>query len=349
MVTYAVIGAGAISRSACKSIQGNEDSRVLGLYDPHRARARELAAAHDIRTVFASAAELISCAQVDAVYLAVPNKFHAEYALQCLNAGKHVILDKPFAMNLAEAKEVAAAAQRSGRQFMVGMNQRFGEGPQKIRRLVERGVLGEIYHAKTFWQRRQGIPRLGTWFGNKALAGGGAMLDIGVHMLDLCLFLLGNFEPKTVSGSVYTKFGNRGLGEGGWGKSDREAIAFDVDDFASATIRLSGGVSVTLDATWACHTAEADRRDVQLFGTEAGAGVFPARLFRQDPLRTGYDVVEDVAADLRWPHQDRFTNFTNAILGREELAVTLEQSLAVQSILDAVYESSRTGHEVNLG
>lgn len=166
--------------------------------------------------------ELLADKEVDAVYVAVPNKFHAPLACQTLAAGKHVILDKPMALSHAQALQVAKAAEQSGKTFFLGMNQRFTEGAQQIRSLVEAGVLGEIYHAKAYWIRREGIPRLGTWFGNKEVAGAGSLFDIGVHFLDLCLHLLGNFNPVSVFGASYTKFGNRGLGEGGWGLSDRE-------------------------------------------------------------------------------------------------------------------------------
>jgi len=284
------------------------------------------------------------------VYIAVPNKFHAPLTIAALQAGKHVILDKPFAMNVAEAEEVVATAKRAGKMFMVGMNQRFRADSQKIQALAAQGVLGDIYHGKAFWFRRSGIPRLGTWFGNKELAGGGALLDIGVHLLDLCLFCMGNFEPVAVTGATYTKFGNRGLGEGGWGKSDRQqGLVFDVDDFAAAMIRMKNGATVSLDVTWACHAEEANRMDVYLYGSEGGARLYPAKLFHSDPLRNDYDVIENPKAPVALAHECRFTNFINSILGSEKPLVTPEQALAVQKILDGIYESARTGREVRLG
>jgi predicted dehydrogenase len=160
---------------------------------------------------------------------------------------------------------------------------------------------------------------------------------------------MGNFEPVAVTGAAYTKFGHRGLGEGGWGKSDREeGMVFDVDDFASAMIRMKNGATVTLDVTWACHAEDGNRMDVHLYGTEAGARLYPAKLFRNDPLRAEYDVIENPKAEIICPHEDRFHNFFNAILGTEKPMVTIGQALAVQMILDAIYESANTGREVAL-
>jgi predicted dehydrogenase len=345
---FGVIGAGQISHYACGAINGHARAKVVAAHDPNADRLAELAKGHGIARTHAQVEALLENREVDAVYIAVPNKFHAPLARQALQAGKHVILDKPFAMNVTEALEVAAAARTAGKVFTLGMNQRFNASSQKVRALVEQGTLGEVYHAKAYWFRRSGIPKLGTWFGNKQLAGGGALLDIGVHLLDLALWEMGNFEPVAVSGATYTKFGNRGLGEGGWGKSERDPkLVFDVDDFASAMIKMRNGATVTLDVSWACHQADGNRQDVQLYGTEAGASCYPAKLFK--PTGSGeYQVVENFDAPVRFAHCERFHNFINAVLGDEPLMTTVEQALAVQRILDAIDQSARTGSEVRI-
>jgi predicted dehydrogenase len=300
----------------------------------------------DIPTIYSTSQALLESPDIDAVYIAVPNAYHAPIALQALSAGKHVILDKPFALNLQQAKEVADMAQQQDRVFMLGMNQRFVPGSQVIKNLISSGALGELYHAKACWLRRTGIPRLGTWFGNKALAGGGSLLDIGVHLLDLALYMLDNFEPVGVSGATYSKFGPRGLGEGGWGLSDRESIPFDVDDFATALIKLKGGVTLTLDVSWALHQKDTNLMNVSLFGTEAGATVYPAELYRYGENRGEYQLLQNPVADQLYNHNSRFFNFINSILGEETPCVTIEQALAVQSIIDGIYASCQSGKEV---
>ncbi|MBL4700047.1 MAG: Gfo/Idh/MocA family oxidoreductase [Phycisphaeraceae bacterium] len=347
IIRYGIIGSGMITHSSADAIQKNDQSQVLAAWDPHKGRKNDLCEKYNIPTAADSAEAVLNNPDIDAIYIAVPNKFHASWAIQAIKAGKHVILDKPFALNIKQAKEVVKAANKSDKIFALGMNQRFVDSCQKIKTLADKGLFGEIYHGKAFWRRRSGIPKLQTWFGNKNLAGGGALLDIGVHLLDLCLYTIGNFEPESVSGVTYTKFGNRGLGEGNWGISDRNPkLKFTVDDFASALIKLKGGASVTLDVTWACHTGNPGM-NVELFGTQAGATLYPAQVYRSSDIAE-YDVVKDVKADIKYKHCCRFANFTKAILGEEEVCTTIEQSLAVQKILDGIYESCKTGKEVRI-
>ncbi len=345
---FGFIGAGRISSSSAKSLSNHERCRLVAVQDLSQERRDALADEFDIKHRFETADQLFACEEVDAVYIAVPNKFHAELTIAAMQAGKHVLLEKPFAMTAAEGEEVIRVAEQTGKALTIGMNQRYLPDAQKIRSLVANGALGEIYYAKAFWFRREGIPKLGTWFGNKALAGAGAINDIGVHLLDLCLHTMGNFDPVSVFGTTYTKFGNRGLGEGGWGISDATDITFDVDDLATAMIRMSNGATVNLEVAWAAHLEEKNRMNVELFGTEAGASLYPAKLYKRDPLDADYRIVENVAADVPLAHADRFHNFANHLLDGEPLLVTPQQALVVQRILDAVAESCRTGKAVEL-
>lgn len=345
-LNFGFIGAGQISVNSAAKVNEHPRARVLAAHDLSDERLRELCDANGIERRYASRHDLLADGDIDAVYIAVPNVFHAPFAIEALRAGKHVLLDKPFALNLAEAEEVVSTARESGKIFTLGMNQRFSAGVQTVRALVEGGTLGEVYHAKATWLRREGIPRLGTWFGSRELAGAGCLFDIGVHMLDVCLYVIDNFDPVSVSGATYTKFGNRGLGEGGWGLSDRAKTDFNVDDFASALIKFRDGATVSLDVAWACHMEERGRVGTEIFGTEAGATTHPAKIFRRDPARGEYEVAENPPAGIRFPHECRFTNFINHICEGEDLCVTIGQALAVQKILDAVSVSCVTGREV---
>ncbi|HYP86859.1 MAG TPA: Gfo/Idh/MocA family oxidoreductase [Polyangiaceae bacterium] len=347
LLRFGVLGAGQISRYACPEINGHPQARVVAASDPNPERLAELSRLFGgLRTHLDSAA-LLADKEIDVVYIATPNALHTPQALAALSAGKHVIIEKPFATSAAEARAVLEQAERASRLVSVAMNQRFRADSQRVAQLVERGGLGRVYHADAYWCRRAGIPKLGSWFCNKALAGGGALYDIGVHVLDLALFAMNRFDPISLSGQARTEFGARGLGEGGWGLSEREH-GFDVDDSASALLRFADGATLSLEVSWARHQPEADRMNVVLHGTGAAAGCFPGELYRAGTEPGVFETCTLGNAALRYPHESRFHNFIGAILGTETLCVSPAQALAVQRILDAIYESSRLGREVML-
>jgi predicted dehydrogenase len=351
-IKVGIIGAGAISEHHCVGVNGHPRASVVAVADTHAGRREAFAKQHNVPRAYASADQLIADPDLDAVTIAVPNVFHAPLAIAALQAGKHVMLEKPFAPTLHDALDIAHVARASRKVFMVGMNQRFNRESQLVKSAIARGELGDIYHGKTAWMRRSGIPKLGTWFCRKDMAGGGTLLDIGVHMLDLCLYLIGNFHPEAVSGAAYGKFGHLGVGEGDWGKSDRGEMRFDVEDFATALIKLKGGATVALDVSWAMNQEPLMRHEVHLFGAEGGASVYPtARIFKRhhDHSGSAFSTTEPgVDGPLAYPACCRFSHWIDTILGDAEPLCTIEQSLAVQQIIDAIYESARTGKEVRL-
>ncbi|HEY5078941.1 MAG TPA: Gfo/Idh/MocA family oxidoreductase, partial [Opitutaceae bacterium] len=229
----AVIGAGAIAQDHIASFKQHPAATVVALAEVSRKRGRETAEKFGIPDVVTDYRALLARDDIDVVSIALPNYLHAAVALDALKAGKHVMLEKPMATNAGDAAKLVAQARRQGVLFMVGQNLRFNVETQTARQLVEKGILGEVYHAKTSWNRRAGIPRIGSWFTQKRFAGGGCTYDIGVHALDRCLYLMGEFEAAAVSGQTYAKFGPRGLGNGNWGRSEIDPKArFDVDDLS---------------------------------------------------------------------------------------------------------------------
>jgi len=348
MLKFGIIGAGMISQTGFDGLTASGAAEVVALADQSEVRARTYAKKNGIAKVYLDAQALIADPSIDGVYIALPNHLHVPMAEAALRAGKHVILEKPFALNLEEAQRIQRAVKDTGKHFMLGMNQRFAEGPQKIKALADQNYFGDIYALSAYWRRRSGIPKLGTWFGHKALSGGGCLLDIGVHMLDLSLYTINNFEVETVSGSVYSKIGSQGYGQGGWGWSDNEKLAFDVDDLAFALLRLKGGATIQLGISWACHQKENDDYNVELHGTEAGAKLYPGEVYKYDKVAKAPYEVTNLKPVLAWPHCDRFVNFVKSITGEEKPGVTLDQALKVQGVLDALYRSAREGREVRL-
>ena len=358
MIKTGIIGAGMIAPSGIEGFQNSGIAEVLAVADQHRGRAEQRAKEYNIPRIYGSAEELLADKDLEVVYIALPNKFHVSVSLAALEKGKHVICEKPMAMNLAEGQKVAAALKGKKLKFMIGQNQRFAADSQKIKYLAEQGYFGELYHAKAYWRRRNGAPKQGTWFGSQELAGGGCILDIGVHMLDLSLYIMDNFEAESVSGASYSKLAHHGIGFGGWGMSDNENLPFDVDDLSCALIKLKGGATVALDVSWASHSEHDDCHNVDFYGSEAGGQCYPAKVFTFDKvLRSNVNVElkggatqesSFVGLPLRYPHCDRFAHFVRAVCGEEELCVKLEESLQVQRILDAIKESAQTGREVRL-
>ena len=348
MIRIGVIGAGGIAQGSCRAFVEHPEAEIVAVAEPNRERAAEFALLYDTVTqVVAEPERLLAIDEVDAVYVATPNFLHAPLSAMALQAGKHVLQEKPLALSLEDAAPLTAAARAADTHFMLGMNQRFAAPVQRARQLVAAGRIGRPYHCKAYWRRRAGIPGIGSWFTRKELSGGGALLDLGVHMLDDAFYVLGNFRPRSVSGAVYTEFGGRGLGEGGWGRSAHSDRTFDVEDFATAVIKLDGGATVLLDAAWALHLDRAGDMNVELHGADGTIDTYGERLCRREA--DGYHIVESPdAGGLTYPHANRMHHFVNVILGREEPCVTLEQALSVQGVLDAIYRSAATGREVVL-
>ena len=342
----AVIGAGAIGHDHLASFQQHPAARVVALAEVSPGRGAEAAKKFSVPALVTDYKRLLARDDIDVVSIALPNYLHAPVALDALRAGKHVMLDKPMATNARDAAKLVAEAKKRGVLFMVGQNNRFTPEVQTAQQLIAEGALGDVYHAKTAWTRRAGIPRIGSWFTQKKFAGGGCTYDIGVHALDRCLFLLGEFDAAAVSGQTYAKFGPRGQGDGGWGKSEIDPQAvFDVDDLAVALIKLRSGRTVLLEASWAAHQPLADFNGTQLFGTEAGLLFPPLQLCRAS--KEGY-ATETVTLRPTPVNTNRMVHFIDCLLGKATPFVKPAESLAVQKILDAIYLSAQTGREVRV-
>jgi predicted dehydrogenase len=337
-----------IAQSGLDGIKASGAAEVVAIADPHAGRVQELARRNGVRSVFPDAADIFRDKSIDAVYIATPTVHHAPQAIAAFAAGKHVLLEKPFAFSHSDARKVVEAAEASRKIFMLGMNFRFEQGAQQVRTLAEKGYFGEIHRMRAFWRRRSGAPRLGTWFGNKRLAGGGCFMDLGVHMIDLALWTSGNFDVTSVSAAVYSKFGSRGLGQGTWGASTPEGIPFDVEDSASAFLRMKNGATVQVEISWVAHQKEDDAHGVELFGTEAGARISPVEIYRVDRDLSAPLDINRLGVEVPYPHCNKYVNFVRALQDLEQPCITAHQALAVQRSIDAAYQSAESGREVVL-
>jgi predicted dehydrogenase len=342
-----VIGTGAFGCDHLNSLLHCPKGTAVAIAESHPGRAKEAADRYKITRSYTNYHDLLDQPDIDAVTIAVPNHLHAQVAIAALEARKHVLLEKPMATNAKDAARIVETARKVKRTLMVAQNLRFHRQAQLAKLAIERGDLGETYHARSFWLRRSGIPRIGSWFTHRAQAGGGCVLDLGVHMLDLCLHLLGEFEVRSVCAHTVATFGPRNLGQMEWGKGEIDSKhTFDVEDQGVALLRLKSGRTVLLEISWAGHhPADQPEQGLQVLGTSAGLGLFPARLFR--PGADGYETVNLAATHC--PHsEDRIHHFVACITEGRKPLVAPEESLRVQRALDALYASANTGKEVRL-
>jgi predicted dehydrogenase len=269
-----VVGVGWAGRqhvAAYHVLPGVEVAAIAALEEAPRA---ELAAAYGIERQVARWEDLLETDGLDALSIAVPTFLHAPIAIAALERGLHVLSEKPIARTVPEAMAMVEAARAADRVLDVVFNHRQRGDIQALKALIEAGRLGQPYYAKAWWLRRAGIPTLGSWFTRAELAGGGPLLDIGVHVLDYALFLLGQPEVSTVSASTYDLLGTTGFGSDPrstkTGAGDGAAI-FDVEDLATAFLRLRDGGTLLVEASWAAHRSQVDEFGITVFGTAGGA------------------------------------------------------------------------------
>ena len=348
-IRIGLIGAGNIGNVHLQEFSKlASECEIAAITDVFLPLAEQRAAEYGIATVSPSPEALIAREDLDAVIVAVPNKAHAPLAILALESGKHVLLEKPMGLNSEAAKEIVRAQKRSGKTVMGAHQMRWDWLPLRVKSQVDRGELGRIYTAKTGWYRRKGIPGWGTWFTKYEESGGGPLIDIGVHMLDLAFHLMGDPKPVSVYGSTYAEFGPRKRGIGNWGKPDWNGF-YDVEDLATAIIKMEDGSSLTLEVSWAVHMDTDSTPFLHLMGTEGGAflrgneGKYLTERFDQ-PVDIPMSAPEnDEGARIRLSR-----HFLECIREGKTPWTSAETGLRSNLIIDAIYESSRTGGEVKL-
>jgi len=306
---------------------------------------------------FTDVKQFLAVRDLEAVSVTVPNHLHAPLAIAAFQAGKHVLCEKPLARTAAEAQSIVQAAKEAGRTLMVGFNYRFREDARWVKSLETEGKLGRVYFAKAGWMRNRGIPGLGTWFTQKSQSGGGPLIDLGVHVLDLTLWLMGYPKVVSVSGATFAEFGPRGLkGWDGWRNASGTAFDFDVEDLAAGFVRFENGAVLLLETNWASHT-KAGRDDyfVTLYGTEGGTELYVPNYADHDTV-TYFTELNGAAVDVRPAIKTRSSghglgvnHFVQCVLEGREPEASGEQGVALLRLIDALYESARTGGEVRLG
>jgi predicted dehydrogenase len=352
LLRVGVIGLGWAGQQHLEAYAARQDVDVVGIAGLETDLREQLAARYDIPLPLADWEGLIAAGELDAVSIALPTFLHAPVAIAALDAGLHVLSEKPMARDAVEAEAMVDAARRAGRVLQVAFNQRHRGDVAALRAQVEAGALGRIYHARASWLRRAGIPTLGSWFTNRDMAGGGPLVDLGVHMLDMTLDLMGEPRVQTVSAVTHAELGPRGLGGSASGKLG-VGSAYEVEDLATVLLRLEGGGSIVLESSWATHRPPGDEIALTLYGTDGGAALTvvdyapsPVRVFGAAP--DGSDDV-DVAPVPSTGHVTVVDEFLAAI-AQPATWSDHDGSLGAErsKVIDAAYRSAATGREVRL-
>ena len=340
-----VVGAGSITRAAHLPHYAQiPDVKLVGICDTDGRRAQALAQEFHVPKVFTDYRDLLR-EDLDALSICIPNVFHAPVALAAFKRGLHVLCEKPMATTSADAQAMAQAARKAKRILMVAHQGRFRNESQTLKKFVDGGRLGDIFYARAGYLRRRGIPGPGSWFTTKALAGGGALIDIGVHALDLVLWFMGFPKPTTVLGTTHQSVTDVRKARGGWGTPNLKGV-IDVEDFASGFVRFANGATLLLEASWHANIPES-RTVFELVGTKGGAKLEPLVIATEE-RGVVVDVTPQVPRDQESPYLREVRHFVDCIRRGREPLITGEQGVVVTTILEAVYKSATSGQAVTL-
>ncbi|MGL4651814.1 MAG: Gfo/Idh/MocA family protein [Caldilineaceae bacterium] len=354
----AYIGAGAIVKYAhIPNFSLLPNTQNVAICDVNEARATALATDAGIPAVYSDYHTMLDEVRPDITVVATPNVFHKPMAMAALEAGSHVLCEKPLAPSYDDAVALFEAARLAGKVLTVGTHFRYGANMQALRGQARAGFFGKIYAIRTTWQRRSGIPGMGGWFTNRDLAAGGVLLDLGVHALDRALYVMDYPRPTTVTGMTFAEFGPRGMGAGGWGMDAMAPTApagagvprFDVDDMAWAAVRFETGAALLFQVAWASHHPEFF--SVEVFGDQGGASLSERDKLMLYTNLNGQEVNVEVPLPTSAPasYAVLAQNFVRHLDGdpTSEI-VTPEQALVSVQIVDAISRSAQTGREVAL-
>jgi predicted dehydrogenase len=347
-IKVAVIGAGSISEVHLQAYAANSKVELAAICDTNEQRAQLKAEKYEIAAIYSDFRELLADPSIDAVSICTWNNSHAEISVAALAAGKHVLCEKPLCKTMEEAYRVEQAVRQSGKVLQVGFVRRYGANTQILNKFLEAGDLGEIYYAKASYLRRLGNP--GGWFADLERSGGGPLIDIGVHIIDLCWYLMGKPKVKSVSGHTYNKLGNRAHIENlsFYKASDYDAKVNDVEDLANALIRFENGASLFFDASFTLH-AKNDEIAVKLFGEKGGAEIEPELLIVTEKHNTILNVTPQVdhrTFDFKQAFQGEIDHFIDCCLGKTATISPVEDGVEIMKILTGIYESAAQGREI---
>lgn len=352
MVNIAIIGVGNIAETHLLAYSKNKNVKVVAFCDINPDRLAYMGKKWGIEKCYTDLDTMFKeVPEIDAVSVCTWNAAHASCTVAALKAGKHVLCEKPMAMNATEASLMMQTAKEAGKLLMIGFVRRHGNDAKIVREFVDSDYFGELYYAKATYLRRNGNP--GGWFGDKSLSGGGPLIDLGVHVIDLVRFIFGNPKPVSVYGATFTKLHDRkhikadkGYRSSGAGRED----VCNVEDLACAMIRFDNGAVLSIEAAFSLNLKK-DEGKIELFGTKGGA--------KLDPELELYGEMNGYMTDMKLANvktalsfdglfENEIDHYIDCIEGRADCIAPAEDGVMLMKILDGIYESARLGHEVVL-
>ncbi|ASA21148.1 Gfo/Idh/MocA family protein [Paenibacillus donghaensis] len=350
----AIIGCGGIANGKhMPSLSRQADAEMVAFCDIVEERAQEAAKTYGSEgaVVYTDFRKLLADGGFDIVHVCTPNDSHSEITVAALEAGNHVLCEKPMAKTTAQAQDMLDAARRTGKKLSIAYQNRFRSDSEYMKALCENGDLGDIYYAKAIALRRRAVPTWGVFL-DEDKQGGGPLIDIGTHALDLTLWMMDNYKPRSVMGNTYHKLAKNGNSGNAFGPWDPEQ--FKVEDSAFAFITMENGATIVLESSWALNVSEYGEARTMLAGTEGGADMADGLRINGDRGGRLYETKVDLSAGgvafYNGGEEDAADRearlWLEAVREDKEPVVKPEQAFVVTQILEAVYESARTGRAV---
>jgi len=343
-----IIGVGGIAQVHMPGWERSPHTEVVVGCDVDEGALKSWSEKYQVPKITTNVNDLLTDKTIDIIDICTPNKYHAPLTIAALEAGKHVLCEKPLAPTPTEIRQMIEARDRSGKLLMTAQQQRFQGNSKALMREIKQGALGDIYHARSWMLRRIAFPgRESFWL--KKYSGGGACIDIGVHVLDLTLWFMGNPQPIAVTGVSRTVLAKNQGAFSLWGGFPVPKDA-DVEEFAAGFVRFANGATLILEVSWLLHhNTPGEDEQIWLYGTNGGAHHPKGEIYQTNyTTRQLYNTSLQITADVNPPHAQECIEFAQAIIDGAPSPVPPEQSLQVLSILDAVYRSQESGREIRL-
>ena len=348
-VGIGVIGAGNISEMHVGAYKQRDDVELVAIADQVPERAAEKAQLHGFAHSYGSVEELLARDDIDAVSICTWNNSHASIAMQALRAGKHVLGEKPLCKTVDEALELEQVVAETGKHFELGQVRRYGQNATVLKKFIDEGDLGDIHYAKASMLRRAGNP--GGWFADPERSGGGPLIDIGVHCIDLAWWLMGKPKVTSISANSYSTIGNRAnvTGLDRWLASDYDPAINGVEDLVNAVIRFENGASIVADVSYSLHIPR-ETTLVAVYGNKGGAELEPALKL----VTEKYDTILNIDPQIQHPSFDfasfskEIGHFVELVKGEAEPFVPVSDGVEMIRILRGIYESAEAGKEIQI-